>query len=88
MYLPVTNADDHTLVALPLAHDLREVCLTIANHSKVRLVDALFSFGLFEVATLLEKLAERMLDLFFLLHACCWHTIRLLHFFLRFGQLF
>ena len=100
MCLLVTNADDHTLVALSLAHDLGEVCLAVANHSKVRLVDNLASALLCEVITLLEKLAERMLGLFFLLGVHCWHsvrllllltfcrhTVRLLNFFLLFSQL-
>ena len=100
MCLLVTNADDHTLVALSLAHDLGEVCLAVANHSKVRLVDNLAGALLCEVMTLLEKLAERMLGLLFLLGVHCWHsvrlllllafcrnTIRLLHFFLLFGLL-
>ena len=75
MCLLVTNADDHTLVAFSLAHDLGEVCLAVANHSKVRLVDNLASALLCEVITLLEKLAERMLGLLFLLGVHYWHTI-------------
>ena len=78
MCLLVSNSDDHTLVALSLAHDLGEVCLAVANHSKVRLVDNLTSALLCEVTTLLEKLAERMLGLFFLLGVHCRHIDSLL----------